>query len=115
MAGRQLSRERRQLEDSGGLSLAIGLPRRRPCIATPRRVTSLGTGWRHAEWPHHHSTPIEQVRQSAHLAPRRPHMRDNEALGPLEDHPLSEAGPPPVFSIVGLSLIAIALAVFALV
>jgi hypothetical protein len=41
-------------------------------------------------------------------------MRDDEALGPLKDHPLSEAGAPPVFSIVGLSLIATALAAFAL-
>jgi hypothetical protein len=42
-------------------------------------------------------------------------MRDDKALGPLEDHPFSEAGALPVFSIVGLSLIAAALAVSALV
>jgi hypothetical protein len=41
-------------------------------------------------------------------------MRDDEAPRPLEDHPLSEVGALPVFSIVGLSLIAAALAVSAL-
>ena len=40
-------------------------------------------------------------------------MRDDQELGPLEDHPLSEEGAP-VFAIVALSLIATALAVFAM-
>ena len=40
-------------------------------------------------------------------------MRDDQELGPLEDHPLSE-DVAPVFAIVALSLIATALAVFAM-